>query len=187
MLQTSECIQAHVYTVHSKSFCTGVTPACRLDQALCLTVMGSFDSCFVCMQAILRATKSSFAAMKKRLGGISTSSGNSAERPFFDVSVELSVPRVTMNPTLDDIQAAINATAKKVSTHDLHRFCHQHHCGALQCNTKPIHAQHAFCMQPCGKQAFVYMRVCNMQASDAHVTSALLFSQTGSKGPHWSC
>ena len=69
------------------------------------------------MQAILRATKSSFAAMKKRLGGISTSGGNSAERPFFDVSVELSVPRVTMNPTLDDIQAAINATAKKVSTH----------------------------------------------------------------------
>lgn len=60
------------------------------------------------------ATKSSFAAMKKRLGGISTSGGASAERPFFDVSVELTVPRVTMNPTLDDIQAAINATAKKV-------------------------------------------------------------------------
>ena len=54
--------------------------------------------------------------MKKRLGGISTSTagGTSAEKPFFDVSVELSVPRVTMNPTLDDIQAAINATAKKV-------------------------------------------------------------------------
>lgn len=52
--------------------------------------------------------------MKKRLGGISTTGGASAERPFFDVSVELTVPRVTMNPTLDDIQAAINATAKKV-------------------------------------------------------------------------
>lgn len=65
-------------------------------------------------QAILRATKSSFAAMKKRLAGISNASAASAERPFFDVSVELTVPRVTMNPTLDDIQAAINATAKKV-------------------------------------------------------------------------
>ena len=52
--------------------------------------------------------------MKKRLGGISNASTGTIERPFFDVSVELSVPRVTMNPTLDDIQAAINATAKKV-------------------------------------------------------------------------
>ena len=69
---------------------------------------------FAWLQAILCATKSSFAAMKKRLGGISTTGGASAERPFFDVSVELTVPRVTMNPTLDDIQAAINATAKKV-------------------------------------------------------------------------
>lgn len=54
--------------------------------------------------------------MKKRLGGVSTASTGATERPFFDVSVELSVPRVTMNPTLDDIQAAINATAKKVET-----------------------------------------------------------------------
>ena len=77
------------------------------------------------LQAILSATKSSFAAMKKRLGGISTSGGASAERPFFDVSVELSVPRVTMNPTLDDIQAAINATAKKVihQALQLHYVC----------------------------------------------------------------
>ena len=64
--------------------------------------------------------------MKKRLGGVSTSTlgGASAERPFFDVSVELSVPRVTMNPTLDDIQAAINATAKKVRLEP---------CPVLQC------------------------------------------------------
>lgn len=53
--------------------------------------------------------------MKKRLGGVSNASAGTTERPFFDVSVELSVPRVTMNPTLDDIQAAINATAKKVT------------------------------------------------------------------------
>ena len=69
------------------------------------------------LQAILRATKSSFAAMKKRLAGISNAGAASAERPFFDVSVELTVPKVTMNPTLDDIQAAINATAKKVGKH----------------------------------------------------------------------
>lgn len=89
------------------------------------------------LQAILSATKSSFAAMKKRLGGISTSGGVSAERPFFDVSVELSVPRVTMNPTLDDIQAAINATAKKVICKplQLHYICmssqQNQNCGNL--------------------------------------------------------
>ena len=73
------------------------------------------QTAFLTLQAILRATKSSFAAMKKRLAGISNASASSAERPFFDVSVELTVPKVTMNPTLDDIQAAINATAKKVA------------------------------------------------------------------------
>jgi len=58
--------------------------------------------------------------MKKRLAGISNAGAASAGRPFFDVSVELTVPRVTMSPTLDDIQAAINATAKKVDMADMH-------------------------------------------------------------------
>lgn len=36
------------------------------------------------------------------------------ERPFFDVDVELKVPDVAMNPTLEEIQGAINSTAKQV-------------------------------------------------------------------------
>ncbi len=88
------------------------------------------------LQAILRATKSSFAAMKKRLAGISNAGAASAERPFFDVSVELTVPKVTMNPTLDDIQAAINATAKKVDMADILPRCiyngHFHCTSCLQ-------------------------------------------------------
>ena len=36
------------------------------------------------------------------------------ERPFFDVDIELSLPVVTMNPSLDEIQAAINRCALNV-------------------------------------------------------------------------
>lgn len=53
--------------------------------------------------------------MKKRLGSRSSGGFLFVERPFFDVQVQLSVPHVTMNPALNDIQAAINSTAKKVS------------------------------------------------------------------------
>ncbi|DBA69380.1 TPA: Dynein gamma chain, flagellar outer arm [Trebouxia sp. C0005] len=84
----------------------------QLDEQSISSFRGHYSNAMY--QAILRATKSSFAAMKKRLAGISNAGAASAERPFFDVSVELTVPRVTMNPTLDDIQAAINATAKKI-------------------------------------------------------------------------
>ena len=65
-------------------------------------------------QAILTATKRSFAAMKKRLGSRSSGGFLFVERPFFDVDVELTVPNVSMNPSLEDIQGAINSTAKKV-------------------------------------------------------------------------
>ncbi len=54
--------------------------------------------------------------MRKRLGSRSSGGFLFVERPFFDVNVELSVPSVTMNPNLDDIQGAINTTAKKVRT-----------------------------------------------------------------------
>lgn len=36
------------------------------------------------------------------------------ERPFFDVNVELKLPSVSMNPTLEAIQEAINSTAKTI-------------------------------------------------------------------------
>ena len=64
--------------------------------------------------AVLRATKESFNAMKKRLGSRSSGGFLFVERPFFDVDVELTVPNVSMNPSLDDIQGSINLTAKRV-------------------------------------------------------------------------
>jgi len=61
--------------------------------------------------AILNATKNSFIALKKRLGSRVTGGFLFVERPFFDVDVELSVPNVTMSPSLEDIQNAINQCA----------------------------------------------------------------------------
>ena len=64
--------------------------------------------------ALLATTKASFESMKKRLGSRASGGFLFVERPFFDVDIELTVPNVSMNPSLDDIQAAINSTAKKV-------------------------------------------------------------------------
>ncbi|GBG77441.1 hypothetical protein CBR_g23890 [Chara braunii] len=69
-------------------------------------------------QAILTATKNTFVALRRRLGSrvshASTGLLPSAEIPFFEVDVELTIPNVSMNPSLDDIQNAINTAAKKV-------------------------------------------------------------------------
>ena len=67
--------------------------------------------------AILNATKRAFTAMKKRLGSRSSGGFLFVERPFFDVDVELTyspAPGPSMNPSLLEIQGAINATAKKI-------------------------------------------------------------------------
>jgi len=65
-------------------------------------------------QAVLAATRNSFNKMKKRLGSRSSGGFLFVERPFFDVDVELRIPSVNMNPSLEEIQQSINETAKKV-------------------------------------------------------------------------
>jgi dynein heavy chain len=65
--------------------------------------------------AILNTTKNSFHTLKKRLTARTSSGGVvTADKPFFDVNVELSLPNVTMNPSLEEIQAAINRCAINV-------------------------------------------------------------------------
>ena len=56
--------------------------------------------------AILNTTKNSFHTLKKRLTSrTSTGGATFTDKPFFDVNVELSLPNVTMNPSLEEIQA----------------------------------------------------------------------------------
>ena len=65
-------------------------------------------------RAILNATKNSMTSLKKRIASSGSGGFLFVERPFFDVDVELSIPQVAMNPSLDDIQQAINRTAMYV-------------------------------------------------------------------------
>lgn len=64
--------------------------------------------------SVMRCTKESFFALKKRLASKASGGFLYMERPFFDVDIELSLPLVTMNPSLDEIQAAINRCALNI-------------------------------------------------------------------------
>ena len=66
------------------------------------------------MQAIATATSESFSALRRKLGARGRNGVPSAEKPFFDVAVELSIPNVNINPPLEAIQGAITTTAKQV-------------------------------------------------------------------------
>ena len=66
-------------------------------------------------QALLNCTKNSLNAIKKRVakrGG--TSSFLYIERPFFEVDVQLNIPKVQLSPSLDDVQRSINKAAQAV-------------------------------------------------------------------------
>lgn len=62
-------------------------------------------------KAILAATTRSLQVVKKRVGSRTSSGGMQADRPFFNVDVELQPPAVLMNPSLDEVQEAINRAA----------------------------------------------------------------------------
>lgn len=65
-------------------------------------------------RAVLNCVKTSLAAIKKRVGSRSSGGFLFLERPFFDVDVELTIPCVSMSPTLDEIQIAINRCSRAI-------------------------------------------------------------------------
>jgi dynein heavy chain len=85
------------------------------DVSLSNTEIGAFTRHYsrLIYIAIRAATRASLAAMKARLARRPGSS-LMHERPLFDVEVELAVPSVSLKPSLEDIQNAVNATAKRV-------------------------------------------------------------------------
>ena len=88
----------------------------QLDEVLPQSVVDAFTKHYArfMYQSILTCTRTSFLAMRTRLGSRSSGGFLYIERPIFGVDVELQIPRVTMNPSLDDIQDAINVVAKKM-------------------------------------------------------------------------
>jgi dynein heavy chain len=65
-------------------------------------------------QALLKATKNSLGVLKQRVSARGTSDFLVAETPFFEVDVGISAPSVLLQPSLDDVQRAINRAAKAV-------------------------------------------------------------------------
>eukprot|EP01138_Halocafeteria_seosinensis_P007479 gb/GECG01007645.1/.p1 GENE.gb/GECG01007645.1/~~gb/GECG01007645.1/.p1 ORF type:complete len:3314 (+),score=514.53 gb/GECG01007645.1/:1-9942(+) len=63
-------------------------------------------------QALLNCTKTSLNTLKRRVAG--TSNGESKANPFFEIEVKLSVPSVDLQPSLEEVQDAINRTALAV-------------------------------------------------------------------------
>lgn len=65
-------------------------------------------------QAVLGAVKNTFTALKHRLGSKAVGGVFVLERPLFGVELQLRLPSVVINPSLEEIQETINSTAKKV-------------------------------------------------------------------------
>ena len=65
-------------------------------------------------QALLKATKQSLNTLKKRVGSRGSTGFLFVEKPFFEVDVGVSTPSVVLEPSLDDIQRAINKAAQAV-------------------------------------------------------------------------
>jgi len=66
------------------------------------------------LQSLLSSVKSSFFVLKQRLGSTAVGGALFLERPVFSVDLQLRVPSVVLHPSLEEIQEAINSTAKKV-------------------------------------------------------------------------
>mmetsp|Transcript_13743 Transcript_13743/g.31844 ORF Transcript_13743/g.31844 Transcript_13743/m.31844 type:complete len:4493 (+) Transcript_13743:136-13614(+) len=64
--------------------------------------------------AILQSTKYSLFQLKSRLASRVSGGFQFLDRPFFEVAVELNLPNVTMNPSLEEIQSSINRCAVHV-------------------------------------------------------------------------
>lgn len=83
----------------------GVRPACR--ELSCCALPPP--------QSLLSAVRASFGELKHRLGSTAVGGALFLDRPVFGVDLQLRVPSVVLHPSLEEIQEAINSTAKKAS------------------------------------------------------------------------
>ena len=67
-----------------------------------------------CVQSLVTSARNSLMAIKTRVFRRVESGFLFLNRPFFEVDVQLSVPSVTLSPSLEDIQRTINRTAAAV-------------------------------------------------------------------------
>ena len=91
-------------------------PRDNLDVVLSDADSGAFTRHYsrLTYMAIRAAIRASLAAMKSRLTRRAAGAAALHVRPLFDVELELAVPSVSQKPSLEEIQGAVNATAKRV-------------------------------------------------------------------------
>lgn len=65
-------------------------------------------------QALLYSAKKSLIALKKRIGPRGGTNILNSNKPFFHVEVQLMPPKLSLSPSLDDIQSCVNSTAKSM-------------------------------------------------------------------------
>ena len=87
----------------------GIAPAAEEEQAKLREHYGK-----LLYRAVLSCTKQSLQAIKKRVGSRASGGFLFLERPFFDVDIALTIPHVSMTPTLDEIQTSINRCCRSI-------------------------------------------------------------------------
>lgn len=65
-------------------------------------------------KSLLNSAKTSMNALKRRIGSRGGSTILNSSKPFFNVDVQLMPPKVTLSPSLDQIQTCINTTAQTI-------------------------------------------------------------------------
>ncbi len=65
-------------------------------------------------RALLSNTIISLRALKKRVGHRTTTDHDDDDSPFFQMNVELMIPKVTLNPSFDEVQEAMDRSAMTV-------------------------------------------------------------------------
>lgn len=65
-------------------------------------------------QALLHSAKNSMNSLKKRIGSRGGTNILNVSKPFFDVDVQLMPPKVSLSPSLDEIQECINQSAQAI-------------------------------------------------------------------------
>ena len=86
-----------------------------VDEATKLAVQAYYNRTMY--RAMLTTTKSSLISMKKRIkGGGGGLFSLASQKPFFELHIELSVPNVSVDPSLEDVQKAISKASKAVLT-----------------------------------------------------------------------
>ena len=91
----------------------GISPAPEEEQGEAARALRQAHTPCTALRA-QRDEVSRLAHIKKRIGSRASGGFLFIERPFFDVDVELTIPSVSMTPSLDDIQAAINRCSRAI-------------------------------------------------------------------------